>query len=214
MIVLRNCPVCGDEFKTTVKRISENHGKFCSRLCYNNRSDATAVERFWALVNKNGPIPSHQPHLGPCWIWIGTKDKKNGYGRFEPHPAKPVRSHRFIFEVTNGPIPAGIFVCHKCDTPACVRPDHLFAGTAAHNSQDAKSKGRTAAGPRNGRALHPDSYPVGSRHPQSKLTEDRVRQIRQSAKLGIPRRDIAREHGVCYSSVSQIVRRIIWRHVE
>lgn len=76
-----------------------------------------------------------------CWEWQAARDRK-GYGRYAPIKGKAVFAHRFAWEWMNGPIPIGLHICHHCDNPRCVRPDHLFAGTAGDNVRDAKTKGR------------------------------------------------------------------------
>jgi hypothetical protein len=103
----------------------------------------TAVQRFWQKVDFfNGPI---RPGMTRCWIWTGGKNSA-GYGYFKLH-GHQVRSHRFSFrlakrrEVEN-------FGCHECDTPACVRPSHVFDGTQKDNIQDCSSKGRHHLGAR------------------------------------------------------------------
>lgn len=86
----------------------------------------TKVEGFWNMVNTDAE----------CWLWTGKLDRK-GYGRFGTH-----RAHRYSYETMIGDIPRGMFVCHRCDTPGCVRPTHLFLGTARDNMQDCLRKGR------------------------------------------------------------------------
>jgi len=96
----------------------------------------SAVQRFWARVNAD---PGHGPN-GDCWLWMGPKDS-NGYGRIGCDN-KVMLTHRFALELVIGKIPDRHFSCHKCDNPSCVRPDHLFCGTAADNSLDMVAKGR------------------------------------------------------------------------
>lgn len=78
-----------------------------------------------------------------CWLWTGAKDRK-GYGQFRVL-TKLTRAHRWAWRAWNGPIPKGLVVCHFCDTPSCVRPDHLFLGTASENQRDCVAKKRHAS---------------------------------------------------------------------
>jgi hypothetical protein len=103
---------------------------------------AADVEKFWSRVDKNGPVI--RPELGPCWVWTRAKATAGGYGIFGPALNRVYRAHRFAWTVARGQIPAGLFLCHACDNPPCVRPSHLFLGTQKANMQDAHSKGRTS----------------------------------------------------------------------
>lgn len=92
------------------------------------------------------------PETG-CWLfagrWTGQK-----YGSYKAGGGHYRAAHRFFYERFVGPIPDGMLVCHKCDTPPCVNPSHLFLGTTTDNAQDRKRKGRQDySGERNGRAL-------------------------------------------------------------
>lgn len=80
-----------------------------------------------------------------CWLWLNfcysSHNALDGYGQLRVNGVL-TSSHRFSWEIHNGPIPDGMIICHKCDTPSCVNPDHLFLGTLSDNMQDAMQKGR------------------------------------------------------------------------
>lgn len=80
-----------------------------------------------------------EPNTG-CWIWIGRYMWK-GYGVLS-FDGGTVRAHRFSWEISKGPIPKNMFICHKCDVRCCVNPNHLFLGTAKDNALDRDAKGR------------------------------------------------------------------------
>lgn len=130
----------------------------------------TPEERFWLKVDKSGE----------CWLWIAGKKGRDGYGSCW-FGGKPSRAHRVSWELTNGPVPDGMVVCHRCDNPPCVNPDHLFLGTLKDNAQDRNRKGRTSRVSRN----------KGSKHGCCKLSEADIRYLRAFANAGMKHADIA-----------------------
>jgi len=125
---------------------------------------------------------------GGCWLWNRYANPK-GYGRANVR-GRFFLAHRLSWESVNGPIPDGLFICHKCDVPACVNPDHLYAGTVIDNSRDAVLRGR---------------QPHGETHPLAKLSDEQVAAIRAESRNGRTRRDVAREFGVLPQTVGKIV---------
>lgn len=171
---------------------------------------ATFMER----VDENGPTPGHMMHLGQCWLWMGSRDRK-GYGQIRAF-GRSMRAHRASWMFFIGPIPLNTpCVLHRCDNPACVRPDHLWVGTNLDNVRDREAKGRSS---REFVALMRTQegiarLPRGENHPRAKLTEDHVRAIRQSHAGGLSPVRIAAEYGVTDRAVHLVVSRRTWKHV-
>lgn len=132
-----------------------------------------------------------------CWFWTGCVDR-DGYGQIGVN-YRQLKAHRFSWELHYSAIPEGLFVCHRCDNPSCVNPEHLFLGTNQDNTRDKVSKGR---------------QPIGSQLPSAKLTEREVVAIRQLIAAGQPQAQIAREHNVTPAVVCHINRGRSWRHVK
>ena len=127
-----------------------------------------------------------------CWIWTSTV-KNTGYGGFWLDGSS-IGAHRAAWLLLVGEIPNSMMVCHHCDTPLCVNPAHLFLGTVLDNIADRTAKGRDARGERQGLA---------------KLTPAKAAQIFLAEGV---QREIAERFGVHQSQVSNIKRRITWRH--
>lgn len=89
--------------------------------------------KFWAKVNKNGPVPDCRPELGPCWIWTGYIDPKTGYGQFGSKGKGTNLPHRIAYQYLVGPIGKGLHLDHLCRVRACVRPAHLEPVTPQEN---------------------------------------------------------------------------------
>lgn len=166
--------------------------------------NAAAENRFWKKV-------SPEPNTG-CWLWAASV-ASFGYGVFWVEGRQHL-AHRLSWSLVNGPIPDGLCVLHRCDTPACVNPGHLFLGSADDNAKDRKRKGRN--GPNTGAwtKQHPERVARGIRCPQAKLTDEAVREIRRRYFSGESQRPIARSFGIGQDVVSRIVNRRQWKHVE
>lgn len=120
-------------------------------------------------------------------------------------------------ELANGPIPAGMCVCHRCDVRACVNPDHLFLGTQIENIADRVSKGRNGAarGERHGSHTCPSRVPRmrGESNGSARLTTDDVIAIRMWVEAGVPMSSVSTAFAVDRRTVSRLARRESWRHV-
>lgn len=159
------------------------------------------VTRFWRFVEKGEG----------CWLWTGARFAF-GYGAFTA--LGEARAHRVSWRLHRGDIPAGMFVCHRCDVPACVNPDHLFLGTPLDNIRDAKSKGRNARGEALSNARRAKgSIKIGSQHGGAKLHESSVVIIRARVEAGESRRTLASEFNVSIATIDHIATRRSWAHV-
>jgi hypothetical protein len=177
-------------------------------------------ESFWALVDKSA---------GPdgCWLWTGYKTP-DGYGcsSFEN---QLYQAHRLAWLFTFGPIPDGLCVLHDCpggDRRDCLNPAHLWLGTNAANTADRVRKGCSATGDRHGSRTHPERVARGDRHSSkthpervargekqgnSKLTWDKVREIRVRFTNGdVTKRGLAREYNVSRRSIGFILSYKTW----
>lgn len=151
-----------------------------------------------------------------CWLWTGCT-APYGYGKLlDGTPEQRTRyAHCIAYELFIGPIPDGMLVCHTCDVRNCVNPAHLFLGTHADNSADMKAKGRAATGRRSGAYTHPERRMRGEGHPNTPLTEKNVREIRARYAAGnVSQQTLADKYGVCRPTISNVIRRVTWGHVD
>jgi predicted XRE-type DNA-binding protein len=156
----------------------------------------TTPERFKAKLDIFSPAPVHQPSLGNCWEWKGSKNN-TGYGK-SSLKSKPMLCHRISHVLFIGPIPPGAQVLHKCDNPACCRPAHLFLGNHRSNMKDmwAKRRHQSNRGEENGRAI---------------LTKERADQIRMCYKnREMNQVQLAKRFGVSQPTISLVVRNELW----
>lgn len=129
-----------------------------------------------------------------CWLWLASKDAE-GYGQFMAQ-RKRHRAHRFAYAASVGPIGPGLLVCHSCDNPSCVNPNHLFCADQKTNVQDAKRKGRSA---------------VGERHGRAKVTVPEVKEIRRLRSCGWKLREIGAIYGLSESGVGKMCKGKYWK---
>lgn len=133
-----------------------------------------------------------------CWEWSGSRTSR-GYGRFKIPTGKIMLAHRASYMVHKGEIPSGLYICHHCDNPCCINPDHLFAGTNADNMADCARKGRSA-GLRN----------IGQVNGRSVISEIDAKVIAKSAE---PHKVLAQRYGVSRSTITHLKTGRTWRHI-
>lgn len=137
-------------------------------------------------------------HSNGCLEYKGALSKW-GYGIIGVF-GKRYMTHRFVFESHNGEIPKGMMICHKCDNPKCVNIHHLFMGTCKDNVQDCVRKGRWIKA-------------KGERHGLSKLTPEKVLDIRRRYKNGETTYALGKEFSVDPTNITSICRRKTWTHI-
>lgn len=136
-----------------------------------------------------------------CILWTGSTCRR-GYGivGVGGRKAGVASSHRVAWMLTNGPIPDGLFVCHRCDNPPCVNPDHLFLGTNQDNVDDMVAKGRNRKGVASGNA---------------KLDDEQVREIRRLFGSGeCTLAELSERFGVCPMVAWRAAKGKTWKHVD
>lgn len=172
------CLNCGEQYKPKAYRAER--ARFCSWRC---RKAITPEKKF-----KN-----------ECWEW-GGRLNFGGYG-FVISKGKTFMAHRIAWEQSNGPIPTGLIICHKCDNRKCINPSHMFLGTDADNVADMDRKGRRV-------------ILRGADNALSKLSEESVKEIkrRHTGEYGLGIK-LAKEFGVAPTTISMIVTGRTWCHV-
>lgn len=184
------------------------------------------VKRFWKHIEKTES----------CWMWTGWGWTNEYGGMTFVVNGKRARqkAHRVSWQIFHGDIPVGMMVCHKCDVPRCVNPDHLFLGTALDNNADKARKGRSYRGgahnPARGDANGSRKYPErllrgdawrelhkelrhGENNGRAKLNADDVAEIRRSLASGSTLISLARKFGVTPTTISSIRDGRLWKHI-
>lgn len=183
------CTECG--LPSVARRLCHTHYEYRRRnglvMPPTEPQFAPAVDRFWASVDRRGERE--------CWEWTGHT--VSGYGVLYID-GKSWKAHRYSYFLAHGECPAGLDVCHSCDNPPCVNPDHLFLGSEADNMRDMREKGRSAR---------------GERHPDAKLTNEAVTAMRVLRSAGRTVRSLAAEYGVEESVASRAIAGRTWRHI-
>lgn len=177
---------CGKKFFAYPYEV-RNRRRFCSPSCGTKNSIPSPEVRFYQKIKRD--------KSNECWIWIGSKTMK-GYPQFIIGGRK-VSVHRWAYQHFAGPIPDGMLVCHKCDIPNCVCPDHLFLGTIDDNQKDMARKGRAQK---------------GEARFNAKLTEAKVKEIRMRGAIETDT-SLAVEYGVSRKTISKIRTLETWKHV-
>ena len=131
-----------------------------------------------------------------CWEWTGSLTNQ-GYGQLEVSGVT-FKAHRLSWLLFNGGRLITLGVLHKCDNRKCINPDHLFLGTNADNLADRQAKGRQAR---------------GESHARSKLTMKDIRRIRKLVANGTRQSVLAKEYGVNFSTIFNIIKRKTWKHI-
>lgn len=137
---------------------------------------------------------SMDPETG-CWMWTAAKTQ-HGYGKLANGKGGWTLAHRASWGLHRGHPPEGMCVLHKCDTPACVNPDHLFLGSHQDNMRDRDRKRR---------GIH------GTRHPSAKLNPKLAREIRELSSVGWRKCELARAYGVTAPSIGKILEGRSWK---
>jgi hypothetical protein len=169
------------------------------------------LARFWSHVAKRGD--------DECWEWQASK-VSNGYGQFQLN-GKPVKAHRVAYVSSFGEIPVGLFLHHTCCKKSCCNPSHLQLVTQFQHEKITTALGQRpkglnhipAHGLKNGAYTHPECMLRGEQVTTSKLTKEKVVEIRHLRKQGIAQRVIAKLFGIGKTQVSRIEKREAWRDV-
>lgn len=196
-----------------VIKVLAEHGRDFDMLASLLKCNKSAAIARVVRMRKDGKLPPWTPvplrerlngmyreDENGCWIWTGSK-LESGYGMVRCEQGHYIRVHRASWIVHRGPIPDGLLVCHRCDVPLCINPDHLFLGTSKDNTQDMIKKGRKVTCP-------------GESNPASKHKEDDVKRAREMFASGNYTRDeISAATGIKKANLYRILTGQTWKHI-
>lgn len=151
------------------------------------------LERFWSKVSLEGPL--HPVLRTRCWVWLGAHQQGREYGVFRLR-GRVMPAGKAALILSGVVVREELLICHRCDNPPCVRPDHLFQGTDKANAEDMVLKGRSSSGTKHYRAL---------------LTEDDVQTIVAAHLAGETGASLALRFGVSRSAVGAILQGTQWK---
>lgn len=178
-----------NEYARRIGKVKEYPCEQCGKLCYKKYAKAFCSDQCRFL--------SYVEITDTCWLWTGGL-KRRGYGKFSMIPIKSMPAHRASYILFKGEIPEGKCICHQCDNPRCVKPEHLWVGTTQENTQDMVNKGRSLRGEKQNLA---------------KLTKEDVLKIRELGSQGMVQWKIGEMFNLTAGHVNNIIKRRAWQHV-
>jgi hypothetical protein len=194
----RVCRHCESEFSFPTTDLNVRDPKFCSKTCSYTGRRAVVGSRDFTLKQIERFEAKFMPEpMSGCWLWFGAHDSR-GYGQVNLNKVRE-GAHRVAWRIYHGAIPDGLLVCHRCDNPACVNPDHLFLGTYTDNMRDCSNKGRLKL-----------THHKGEQNSMAKLTAPLVKQIRAGGSLNYWNQIT----GVSPTSIANARSGKTWRHVQ
>ena len=185
------CLHCGKNYYKYKKK-----SKYCSRKCFSQIRKIEVDDSYKEILRKRIIEKSCKCEKTDCWNWIKYKNK-DGRAQCYFIGNKTLNASRVSYIAFKGNIPEGLLVCHICDNPSCVNPEHLFIGTNKDNADDKVNKNRSACGEKI----------------STKLKNEMILEIRELSKNGMTQQNIAKKYNVCQTTIGSIILRKTWKHI-